>query len=533
VKKTYWIYIVLAVAVLLSSCTLSRNGYRKEGRLEKPGKTAQLVQKIIENSKSIGKSEGLLISYPYDRAVFPPEIASPTISWIDKSRSSKHWLVTVVFENSKRSVYAFTNGQQWIPGKKEWETIKANSVNTPAVITVMGISSRRSGHVTGKRSISISTSIDRVDASVFYRQVQIPFTVGKKGFKKLKWRLGDISSYDKPPVVMGNIPVCASCHMFSKDGKVMSMEMNHNNDSGAQFVTRVKKHIELTEDDFISWNDFPKLAILPKTRGVFAKLSPSGRHIVSTVNEISFLAMTNDPAFSELFFPTYGVLAWYSVDDKRFALLPGADDYNLIQTDPSWRWDGKYIAFSRTETNNQYHEDIGNIITRLEDAPIHELNKKFPIQFDIYTIPFNNGKGGTPEPLKGAGNNNMSNYFPRYSPDGKWIVFTQSKTGIMLQPDSELYIVPAQGGKARRMHCNRKLFNSWHSWSPNGKWLLFSSKANTMFTEIFITHVDEKGQDSPPVCLSRFSHDRFAANVPEFVNISPDAIKGIRVVSGQ
>jgi hypothetical protein len=97
----------------------------------------------------------------------------------------------------------------------------------------------------------------------------------------------------------------------------------------------------------------------------------------------------------------------------------------------------------------------------------------------------------------------------------------------MLQPDSELFIIPAAGGEARRMACNRSLFNSWHSWSPNSRWLLFSSKANTPYTEIFVTHVDENGNDAPPVLLSRFSDRAFAANVPEFVNLKAAAIRSI------
>ena len=121
----------------------------------------------------------------------------------------------------------------------------------------------------------------------------------------------------------------------------------------------------------------------------------------------------------------------------------------------------------------------------------------------------------------------MSNYFARYSPDGRWIVFTRSQTGIMLQPDSELYIIPSNGGAARRIRCNRARFNSWHSFAPNGKWMLFASKAKTIHTEIFLTHIDENGMDSPPVCLSRFSDSRLAANVPEFVNLPPGAIRKI------
>jgi len=108
-------------------------------------------------------------------------------------------------------------------------------------------------------------------------------------------------------------------------------------------------------------------------------------------------------------------------------------------------------------------------------------------------------------------------------------VFTQSKSGIMLQPDSELYIVPAEGGTPRKMNCNRAVLNSWHSFSPNGKWLVFSSKVNSPFTEIFLTHIDENGMDSPPVLLSRFSDDEYAANLPEFVNIKPGILQRIKL----
>ena len=132
-----------------------------------------------------------------------------------------------------------------------------------------------------------------------------------------------------------------------------------------------------------------------------------------------------------------------------------------------------------------------------------------------------------PNPSTDASNNGMSNYFARISPDGRWIVYTRSRSGIMLQPDSELYMIPAEGGTARRMRCNRDRFNSWHSFSPNGRWMLFTSKVNSDYTEIFLTHIDENGMDSVPVCLSRFSERQMAANVPEFVNLPAGAIRRI------
>lgn len=532
-KRSKLLFALLA-SIVLSHCSFSgKNSWDSQigGSEEMPTKIRHLVQELSTNSKRVGNRKGLDIIYPFDGAVFPPEIAAPVIIWDDTNTDSNQWLIKVEFSSRRGSIYAIADEQDWEPDKSTWEVIKANSVHAPARITVCGFDHKHPDKISAKNSIRISTSKDRVDASIFYRQVQLPFKVGKRNFRKIKWRLGDISSYEKPPVVMKNIPVCASCHLFSRDGSLISMEMNYQDDSGAHFIAPVRENIELSEKDFMSWNDFPKPELLPKTRGLFAKISPSGRYMVSTVHEISYAALTNDLAFSQLFFPTYGVLAWYSVDNREFHLLAGADDYDFVQTDPSWSCDEKYIVFARSKTKNEYHEDITNIRTHIEDTGIHELNEKFPIQFDLYRIPFNQGKGGSPEPLQGASHNGMSNYFPRYSPDSKWIVFTRSRTGIMLQPDSELYIIPAAGGEARRMRCNRELFNSWHSFSPNGKWLLFSSKANTPFTEIFLTHIDENGVDSPPVCLSRFSDDSYAANVPEFVNIGPGAIKNIRLAT--
>jgi hypothetical protein len=438
-----------------------------------------------------------------------------------------YWLLTIRFRNREKPIHALLNQRTWMPQKELWEKIKTNSISAPTDISVTGLNEIDSPKVTSTDTITIQVSADQVGASIFFRQVPLPFST--KNFNQMKWCIGDISSYDSPRVVMQDLPVCASCHIFSRDGSKFSMEMNYGNDGGAQFVTSVEKNILLAKDDFISWNDYPKTGILPKSRGLFAKMSPSGDYIAGSVNEISLALITNDFQFSQVFFPTYGILAVYSVKDKRYNALPGADDYNFVHANPNWSSDERFIVFSRAKTKNEVHDDIAHVVPLIKDEGIHALNQKYNIQFDLYRIAFNGGKGGIPEPIEGASNNGYSNYFPRYSPDGKWIVYTRSKTGIMLQPDSQLFIIPSQGGVARKMKCNRALFNSWHSWSPNGKWLLFSSKVNTPYTEIFLTHIDEDGNDTPPVRLSRFSSETYAANVPEFANIHPDAIKSIRV----
>jgi len=497
-----------------------------------PPRDQALWEPLVRAREPLPADTDLTITYPYDGSVFPPEMAAPTFRWTDRSTVSTHWLVVVrCGETQPAAVYALTDRPRWTPDQATWEAIKAGSVADPAEVVVHGVRTKPARTVTSASRIRISTSRDRVDASIFYRQVPLPFKTGTRALRQMKWRLGDIASYDPPAVVMQNLSTCASCHQFSNDGRLISMEMNYRGDSGAHVIAPVGKTIALSSSHFMTWSDFPKPDLLPPTRGVFAKLSPGGNFMIGTVNEIAFFALTNDPAFCQLFFPTYGVLAWYAVDARQFHSLPGADDPAFVQTDPSWSGDEDYVVFARARTRNAYHEDITNIRTRVEEADIQTLNRKYPIQFDLYRIPFNHGRGGVPEPLEGASHNGMSNYFARYSPDGRWIVFTRSQSGIMLQPDSELFIIPATGGPARRMRCNRRRFNSWHSFSPNGKWLLFASKANSQFTEIFLTHIDQNGMDSPPVCLSRFSDSRFAANVPEFVNLPATAIRRIELTA--
>jgi Flp pilus assembly protein TadD len=79
------------------------------------------------------------------------------------------------------------------------------------------------------------------------------------------------------------------------------------------------------------------------------------------------------------------------------------------------------------------------------------------------------------------------------------------------------------------MRCNFPgKMNSWHSWSPNNKWLVFASKAAGPFTQLWLTHVDAEGNDSPAVLLEHFTAADRAANIPEFVNIKPEQFARIR-----
>jgi hypothetical protein len=469
---------------------------------------------------------------PYNESLFPRDVASPTFTWSDQYLHSDLWLITIGFENNGNRIHVLTDASTWTPERDIWEIVKANSLDRKAIVTITGVDTNISYRTVTRTAITLSTSPDPIGAPIFYLQMPLPFARAKQYPERSLWRFGTAASYETPRIVIKNLMFCGNCHHFSQDGRVFGMDIDYRMDKGGYALTPTREHMLLTRKDLITWNDFNN-PTQRKSQGFFSKISPDGKYVVSTVKEQSFFAMLSDLDFSQFFFPAQGLLACYSMEERRFFPLPGADDPRYVQTCPVWSPDGRYIVFSRAKVDKQLLDvlDGKNFINVRSDVRITDLNKKYQIKYDLYRVPFNNGKGGVPEPVAGASHNGRSNYFPRFSPDGKWIVFTQSETGLAIQPGSKLNIIPAQGGAARRMQCNTDIMNSWHSWSPNSRWLVFSSKVNTPYTQLFLTHIDQHGYDSTPVLLSRFSGNKLACIAPEFVNIEPDAIKEIRLTT--
>jgi hypothetical protein len=206
--------------------------------------------------------------------------------------------------------------------------------------------------------------------------------------------------------------------------------------------------------------------------------------------------------------------------------LPGADDEHFVQTNAVWSPDGKFVVFARAEARPP--ESPGQTLPRHANDP-----EETQIKYDLYRIPFNRGQGGVPEPIEGASDNGMSNSFPKVSPDGRWIVFVQSRNAELMRPDSQLYVVPFEGGAARRLRCNTPLMNSWHSFSPNGRWLVFSSKSRSPYTQMFLTHLDKEGNSSPAILIDNATAANRAVNIPEFVNIPSNGLMKIDVPAAE
>lgn len=478
-----------------------------------------------------GGAATLEILSPFDEALFPPDIVAPTFRWKDDSPGAASWRIVFQFSDGEPGLDFVSHQTEWTVPDEVWEDIKAHCQGKEARVTISSVRGDAPDEtVTAHATIRMSISEDEVEAPLFFREVNLPFaTAVKDPAACIRWRFGPISSKEPPPIVLEKLPVCGNCHSFSRDGSVMGMDVDYANDRASYaIISPLEKDSVLDKEKIITWSDYQKEDD-EQTFGLLSQVSPCGRYVVSTVKDYSVFVATEGLAFSQLFFPIKGILVYYDRNTKEFHSLPGADDPGFVQSNPNWSPDGKYVVFARSkayELKNAAKRKSA-LLTKEDCKEFLEEGKTF--LFDLYRIPFNDGRGGKAEPIAGASQNGMSNYFARYSPDGKWIVFCKAKSFMLLQPDSELYIVPAEGGEARRLRCNTCRMNSWHSWSPNGKWLVFSSKAFSDYTQLFLTHIDERGESSVPVVLSRLAEPERAVNIPEFVNLQPDAIRQIAV----
>ena len=508
-------------------------------------------------------SASLSIDYPEDGSIFPPEITPPTFIWRDGEASATTWRIDIAFADGAKPLHTRSQGEPmqigeidprcisstnqlpsltpeqaaahtWKPDAETWSLVKRHSLGHTATVTITGLDAT-DRPVTESR-VSLSTSTDPVDGQIFYRDVPLMPAEGKKGIVQplspsllylINWRIRDIAQPESR-IVMHDLHTCGNCHSFANDGKTMGMDVDGpGNDKGLYAIVPVQKRMTIRNEDTISWNT--DLRVGQSRVGFMSQVSPNGQYVLSTfagqdqsIPSSYFVTNFKDYRFLQVFYPTRGILAWYSRATGRRQPLPGTDDPRYVQTDGVWSPDGKYVVFARAEAKDPYTE--GQKLALQANDP-----NEVQIQYSLYRVPFNGGLGGKAEPIAGASNNGMSNSFPKVSPDGRWIVFVKCRNGQLMRPDSELYIVPAAGGVARRMKCNTSRMNSWHSFSPNGRWMVFSSKSRSPYTQMFLTHIDAKGNDSPPIYVDNSTAANRAVNIPEFVNVPPGGIENIDV----
>ncbi len=171
-----------------------------------------------------------------------------------------------------------------------------------------------------------------------------------------------------------------------------------------------------------------------------------------------------------------GDLRLGSIGGGYLGPLTGASDPSVDEAMPAWGPDGK-IVFVRGQG----------------DANFPGFGFQGPT--DLMSVP---ETGGTATPLAGASGNGYGNYYPAYSPSGRWISFTQSRAGgsTYAAADAQVRLASADGlGTVLDLPIinGNNGATSFPTWSRDGTYLSISSNrtGGVGDWDIYIAPIDE------------------------------------------
>ncbi len=151
------------------------------------------------------------------------------------------------------------------------------------------------------------------------------------------------------------------------------------------------------------------------------------------------------------------------------------------------------------------------------------------LKYALLRVPFDAATGALGSPvdtLYSPAEHGGSVSFPRVSPDGRFLLFTEAAcaTFPIWHKEANLQMLDLSTGRfVDTRPLNSPDVESYHSWSSNGRWVIFSSRRiDGRYTRLFIAHCTPDGRFSKPFLLPQKSASDnalrlYSYNIPEFV----------------
>jgi len=275
----------------------------------------------------------------------------------------------------------------------------------------------------------------------------------------------------------GNTP--AQAHALNEAGCIGCHIVNDESERIAAILGPVPGQIVVSDFD-------NQLIDLPNNiRASYLAFSPDGRQL----------------AFSD----ANADIQILDLESLQVTPLAGASDPAVSEIMPTWSADGE-IAFVRGDLS-----EVTNLIAYHRSA--------------IYTVPADGSQPATEligqDALAGV------NYYPAYSPDGRWLAFTNTSQGDSYRNiGSDIYLYDRTTNEIKAIENNtQNAMDAWPSWNDSSDQLAFHTNRDDALSDIYIVDIDANGVTSNARPLPNASVSGILEHMPTWgAALNPDSI---------
>ncbi len=215
---------------------------------------------------------------------------------------------------------------------------------------------------------------------------------------------------------------CLGCHTLSRDGSRMALTIDGGDGRGT--VIQVNDRAVLVPFDGVSQ---------PPIAWNFATFTPTADKVLGV---------------------KYGQMTLYNaMGGAVLATIPNTAE-TMYATHPELSPDGtRLVNVESSSLNTDYTPESGRLVIR---------------SFDAATNTF-----GTPTVLVEAGTDGLQNYYPSFSPDSQWLIFTRTPSYGYNNANATTWITKADGSgpliQLVTSDLAQGMTNSWARWVPFGQ----------------------------------------------------------------
>lgn len=424
----------------------------------------------------------------YSGIVFPVNIAPMNFRIQEEGEDFQ---LVVELDGKQRLVCRNKDGKMCMSEKK-WKKIMADAAGKELSFQ---IAVKHCGVWKGYKGITNSVSRDSIDRYLAYRLLY----PGYELWNEMGIYQRDLNGFEETAIMENREfgKQCVNCHTFKQ-----------NNTSHFMFHVRGKTGgtVICRDGSIEKINSKPNHAAIG---GTYSAWHPNGKFIAMSMNNVQQFFHSQGKKQIEVA-DLNADMGVYDIENHQMLSAPMLSDSTYMETFPNWSPDGRVLYFCRAK---QYQKGMN-------------WNE---VRYDLCKVEFSpeSRTFGTPECVYAASDSLKSVSFPRVSPDGRYLLFTESDYGnfSIWHPESDLMLMDLKLGVISNLkEVNSNQVESFHTWSSSGKWFVFSSKRlDGLWARPFFAHFNpETGKVDKPFVLPQENPDFYSNftrtyNLPELI----------------